>query len=76
MPDVSDAIRVRDFLLATGRTQAELAADLGVVPSVVCEWVKGFRTLTRWQVAAFCRRYKMSPAYFAGDKATAAGRGG
>src|SRR5262249_45746341 len=64
MPPVSDAAMLRHLIEARGITQSELAADVKIPVSTVCEILSGKRTLNRRQISILAKYFHVSPLVF------------
>jgi len=61
---VSGAEMLAHLIEARGISQATLAADTGIAESAVSEFLKRKRGLTRKQLEAFARYFRVEPAAF------------
>jgi HTH-type transcriptional regulator/antitoxin HigA len=64
MPEVSDAAMLRHVIDASGVTQSQLAAEVGISMSTISEVLHGKRELNRKHVTALARYFKVDPGVF------------
>jgi HTH-type transcriptional regulator / antitoxin HigA len=64
MADVSEADVLRELMRANGLSQARLADEVGMAQSTISAVLNGSRSLTKRQVLALCRFFRVAPAAF------------
>jgi HTH-type transcriptional regulator/antitoxin HigA len=64
IPDASEADVLGELMRANGFTQHKLAKRAGIAQSTISAVLNGTRTLTKEQVVALARLFRVSPAAF------------
>lgn len=64
IPDASEADVLRELLRASGLSQPKLAKKVGIAQSTISAVVNGARSLTKDQVVALSKFFRVSPAAF------------
>jgi HTH-type transcriptional regulator/antitoxin HigA len=64
IPDASEADVLRELMTANGLSQPKLAKAVGISQSTISAVLNGARSLTRSQVVALARFFRVSPAAF------------
>ncbi len=64
VPDASEADILRELMRSNGLSQARLAKQVGISQSTISAVLNGDRSLTKEQVIALARFFRVSPAAF------------
>lgn len=64
IPDASEAEVLRELMRSNGLSQARLAKQVGISQSTISAVLNGDRSLTKDQVVALARFFRVSPAAF------------
>jgi HTH-type transcriptional regulator/antitoxin HigA len=64
IPDASEADVLRELMTANDLSQSKLAKAVGISQSTISAVLNGARSLTRSQVVALARFFRVSPAAF------------
>jgi HTH-type transcriptional regulator/antitoxin HigA len=64
IPDASEADVLRELMRSNGLSQPRLAREVGIAQSTLSAVLNGSRSLTKGQVLALARFFRVSPAAF------------
>jgi HTH-type transcriptional regulator/antitoxin HigA len=64
IPDASEADVLRELMRSNGLSQPRLAGEVGIAQSTLSAVLNGSRSLTKGQVLALARFFRVSPAAF------------
>ena len=64
IPDASEADVLRELMASNRLTRGRLAGEVGVSQSTIAAVLNGTRSLTRVQVGALARYFRVSPSVF------------
>jgi HTH-type transcriptional regulator/antitoxin HigA len=64
IPDASEADVLRELIRSNGLSQPKLSKAVGIAQSTISSVLSGSRSLTKDQVVALARFFKVSPAVF------------